>query len=184
MLAARPDRLYEVRPQDRVLRRTVEQNVDAVTFPFLDVLEPQMGNQLVEVLPKIDTRSSHQVIEVPKIFPVSVPQRLVESRPPQLAEQLVEVPTDPVYVLMVLASKVFSRRELRGFLSGQGSTASGSRVVDNPVPQGRGGGGARVPHRVVCVTMHMRLLQWFFRTFPRSKKGTALLVEPIHAASL
>ena len=26
------DRLYEVRPQDRVLRRTVEQNVDAVTF--------------------------------------------------------------------------------------------------------------------------------------------------------
>ena len=30
-----------------------------------------------------------------------------------------------------------------GLLSGQGSTASGSRVVDNPVPRGRGGGGAR-----------------------------------------
>ena len=43
---------------------------------------------------------------------------------------------------MVLASKVFSRRELRGLLSGQGSKASGSRVVDNPVPQGRGGIGA------------------------------------------
>ena len=139
VLAAWPDRLHEVRLQDRVLRRTVEQNVDAVTFPSLDVLEPQMGNQLVEVLRKVDTRSSHQVIEVPKIFPVRVPQRLVESRPPQLAEQLVEVPTEPVYVLMVLASKVVSRRGLRG----QGSTASGSRVVDNPVPQGRGGGGAR-----------------------------------------
>ena len=113
VLAASPDRLYEVRPQGRVLRRTVEQNVDAVTFPSLDVPEPQMGNQLVEVLQKIDTRSLHQVTEVPKIFPVSVPQRFVESRPPQLAEQLVEVPTDPAYVLLVLASKVYSRREVR-----------------------------------------------------------------------
>ena len=126
VLAARPDRLYEVRPQERVLRHTVAQNVDVFTFPFLDVLEPQKGNQLVEVLRKIDTRSSHQVIDVPKIFPVSVPQRRVESRPPQLAEQLVEVPTEPVYVLVVLASKVYSRRELSRFLSGQGSTASGS----------------------------------------------------------
>ena len=71
----------------------MEQNVDAVTLPSLDVPEPQMGNQLVEVLQKIDTRTSHQVIEVPKIFPDRVPQRLVESRPPQMAEQLVEVPT-------------------------------------------------------------------------------------------
>ena len=45
VLAAWPDRLYEVRPQGRVLRRTVEQNVDAVTLPSLDVLKPQMGNQ-------------------------------------------------------------------------------------------------------------------------------------------
>ena len=92
VLAARPDRLCEVRPKDRVLRRTVEQNVDAVTFPSLDVREPEMGNQLVEVLQKIDTRTSHQVIKVPKIFPDSVPQRLVERRPPQMAEQLVGVP--------------------------------------------------------------------------------------------
>ena len=146
VLAARPDRLCEVRPQERVLRRTVKQNVDVFKFPFLDVLEPQKGNQLVEVLRKIDTRSSHQVIDVPKVFPVSVPQRRVESRLPQSAEQLVEVPTEPVYVLMVLASKVYSRRELSRLLSGQGSTASGSRVeqlLNNPVPQGRqrrGGG--------------------------------------------
>ena len=58
-----------------------------------------------------------------------------------------KLPTEPVYVLMVLASKVFSRREHSGLLSGQGSTASESgfleEVVGNPVPQGRGGGGAR-----------------------------------------
>ena len=60
------------------------------------------------------------VIEVPKILPDRVPQRIVERRPPQMAEQLVEVPTEPVYVLIVLASKVFSRRELLGLLPGQG----------------------------------------------------------------
>ena len=42
VLAAWPDRHYEVRPQDRLLRRTVEQNVDAVMLPSLDVPEPQM----------------------------------------------------------------------------------------------------------------------------------------------
>ena len=103
VLAARPGRLYEVRPPDRVLWRTVEQNVDVVTFPSLNVPEPQMGN-LVEVFQKIDTRSSHQVIEVPKIFPVSVPQRLVECRPPRMAEQLVEVPTDLAHALGALIS--------------------------------------------------------------------------------
>ena len=46
----------------------MERNVDAVTLPSLDVLEPQMENQLVEVLQKIDTQTSHQVVEVPKIF--------------------------------------------------------------------------------------------------------------------
>ena len=33
VLAARTDRLYEVRPQERVLRRTVEQNVGVFTYP-------------------------------------------------------------------------------------------------------------------------------------------------------
>ena len=83
------------------------------------------------------------MIEVPKISSLLRPPPRRVLPVPQTAEQLVEVPTDPTYVVMVLASKVYSRREIRGFLSGQGSTASGSRVVDNPVPQGRGGGGAR-----------------------------------------
>ena len=68
VLAGRRDGLYEVRPQDRFRRRTVEQNVDAVTFPSLDVPEPQMEYRLVEVLQKIDTRTSHQVIDVPRSF--------------------------------------------------------------------------------------------------------------------
>ena len=37
-------------PQARVLRRTVEQNVDAVTFPTLDVPVPQMVDQQVDIL--------------------------------------------------------------------------------------------------------------------------------------
>ena len=56
-----------------------------------------------------------------------------------------EVPTEPGYALAVVASKVFSRQEIRGFLSGQGSTAFGSKrhvqIIDSPVPQGRRGGG-------------------------------------------
>ena len=152
VLAARPDRLYDVRPQDRVLRRTVEQNVDVFSYPLLDVLQPQMGDQLVEVLRKIDTRSSHQVIEVPKVFSVSAPLRRVESRPPQTAEQFVEVPTIISYsslqqtVERTIDIPVPHDRSdrgggggLQGFSPGQGSTAySGADFVDIPVP-GRGG---------------------------------------------
>ena len=45
-----PKRLYEVRPQDRDQRRTVEQIIDNTcsSLPSLDVPVPQMENQLVE----------------------------------------------------------------------------------------------------------------------------------------
>ena len=86
----------------------------------------------------------------------------MESRPPQLAEQLVEVPTNPGHALAVVASKLFTRREVRGILSGvpqgrggggargglqgsragQNSTAYLEQIDENPVPLGRGGGGA------------------------------------------
>ena len=149
VLAARSDRLLYVRPQDRFLRRTVEQNVDAVTLLSLDVPEPQMGNQLVEVPQKIDTRTSHQVIEVVKIFPDRVPQRLVESRPPQMAEQLVEVPTIMSFISpqqqtaeQIVDIPVPHRRRrgqggLQGFRPGQKSTARFvEQNVDIPVPGG------------------------------------------------
>ena len=47
------------------------------------------GNQVLELLQKIVTSSFVelvQVIEVPKIFPDRVPQRMMERRPPQTAE--------------------------------------------------------------------------------------------------
>ena len=138
------------------------------TCPFVQILDapvPQLGNQVLELLQKIVSSSSVepvQVIEVPKIFPDRVPQRIVERRPPQTAEQLVEVPTDLGYVLAVVAKMFFSKQEIRriiaemqgrgggargglpGSRTGQGSTASGSRVVDNPVPQVRREGGGSV----------------------------------------
>ena len=83
---------------------------------------PQVGEQLVNFFRFLDVQSSvEQVIDVPKIPEDSIQQRLVDrdSRVPQRAEQLVEVPT--VLTLAVLAEQ----------------------IVDIPVPRGRGclGGG-------------------------------------------
>ena len=144
----RPEAFVEPRPQERVQRHTVEHITDLVRVaPMVQILDapvPQTGEQLPDMLSFFDALMPvpEQVIEVPKILFDDVPLRAA-VRDTQLGEQLVEVPTEPVYVAMVLASKVYSRREIRRILSGLGSTASGSRVVDNPVPQGRGGGGAR-----------------------------------------
>ena len=97
---------------------------------------------------------------MPKILLDDVPMRAAE-RDTQLGEQLVEVPTQPWYVAMILASKVFSRREIRriiaglegggrgargglqGSRAGQSSTVYLEQIVENPVPQVRreGGGG-------------------------------------------
>ena len=80
----------------------------------------------MEVLQKIDTRTSHQVVEVPKIFPARVPQRLVESRLPQMAEQLVEVPMRRQIVDIPVPRR-----------PGQNSTArTVEQIVDIPVPSG------------------------------------------------
>ena len=128
MLAARPTPLVEVRPQSGVQRHTAVHIVDIL--PYVQILlvpVPQVGDQLVEFMQRLDT-----VLSLDRI-----PQRCVDRHRPQSVEQLVEVPTGPGYALSVLASKVFSRRELRGILSGQGSTASGAElIVDIPVPPG------------------------------------------------
>ena len=90
---SRPDRLNEVRRQERVQRHAVEQIGDSVPFlPFLDVPVPLMGEQLVEVYKLLDVAVPEHVIEVPKIFVDDIPSRL-SVREPQLAEQLVVVPT-------------------------------------------------------------------------------------------
>ena len=82
-----PDRLFEVRPQERDQRHTVEQIVDnTLIVPSLDVPVPQMENQLVEVCPQLDTGIPGLAIEVPKI---SSPSRQCRRRV-RFAEQTAE----------------------------------------------------------------------------------------------
>ena len=93
---SRPDRIATLSgPQERVLRRTVLQIVDAVpSLPTLDDPAPQMVEQLPDIMHFFDalTPDPEQVIEVPKIIQHTVLQRS-SLQEPQLAEQLVEVPT-------------------------------------------------------------------------------------------
>ena len=67
----------------------------------LDALVLQMVDQLVDVLQFFDTFRpvvAELVIEVPKIMHEdSIPQRAA-LREPQLVEQLVDLPTEPVFV--------------------------------------------------------------------------------------
>ena len=99
---SRPDRLADVRPQERVPRRTVVQNVDLVpVVPLLHISEPQMVDSVVEVRKTLDSSlpDVEQVIEVPKIFLDVLPQRAV-LREPQMAEQLVDVSMPETLVLV------------------------------------------------------------------------------------
>ena len=129
----RPDRLFEVRPQEMDQRRTVAQIVDSLqVVPSLDVPVPQVANQLLEVCRQLDTPIPEQVIDVPKISSPSRRSRRRRVRfAEQTAEQLVEVPT------------IVSYSSLHGFAE---------QNVDSPVlhPHGRGrvgGGGLLGLHR-------------------------------------
>ena len=63
----RPDRLYEVRPQERDQRHTVEQIVDTVLFvPSLDVPVPQMENQLVDECRFLDVLIPSRLSKCPR----------------------------------------------------------------------------------------------------------------------
>ena len=141
VLGSRPDRLLEVRPQERVLRRAVEQNVDVVTFPAHDVPMPQMVDQPLALLLSAHFPDPEQVIEVPKI---SLPSRPTRRFPRflQLAEQLVEAPTiDRWFILLVQIADIpalrgpFGTSGLRSFLPGQAYSLTAEQIVDNPVPR-------------------------------------------------
>ena len=96
----RPTGLVEPRgPQERIQRHTAEQMIESfVPVPMLDLDAPvpQMVDQLVDVLKLFDNSVPEQVIDVPKISH-AIPQRTVLCEP-QLAEQLVEVPTVSFFV--------------------------------------------------------------------------------------
>ena len=73
-------------------RHTVEHIVDVSPFvQILDVLVPQMWNQLVEFMKMLDTATPEQGIAVPKISQDRIRHRFVDWRRPWRAEQLVEV---------------------------------------------------------------------------------------------
>ena len=148
---ARPDRLSEVRPQDRDLRRTVDQIVDAVPgFPALDVPVPQMVDQPVVLLAAFDVLVPEQVIELPKMStPTRCPRTVLSV--PQTAEQLVEFP-NVVSLIDVLRHPVEQTvgggriGGLPGFLPGQSYSLSAEQIVDIPVPRRGFGGGLHGSH--------------------------------------
>ena len=91
---SRPDRLVDVRPQERVQQHPVDQIVDtAPALPILDLSVPLMCEQLVDVLRFFDTLClvAEQVIDVPKSILEDIPARRL-CREPQLVEQLVDEP--------------------------------------------------------------------------------------------
>ena len=185
----RPDRMYEVRPQERDQRHTVEQIVDTVLFaPSLDVPVPQMGNQLVDVCRLFDVLIPEQAIEVPKISPTPRPprRRLVRFAD-QTAEQLVEVPTIISYsslqrtveqnVNIPVPGRGGQQVGLQGFLPRQRSTAvhaslerSSERIVEQIVDSRVLAGGFSASSS----SSREHAGEGVFRTFPRIKKSPKL----------
>ena len=186
----RPDRLYEVRPQERDQRHTVEQIVDSPqVVPSLDVPVPQRENQLVEACRHLDLPIPEQAIEVPKISSTPRPPRRRRVRfAEQTAEQLVEVPTIISYSSLrgIMEQNVdipvphgrggrVGVRSLQGF-PGQSSTAysgadfpaaTAEQNVDIPVPRGDRTLHPASSSSVLPVTAN----QGVFSTFPRGKKS-------------
>ena len=149
-----PDRLVDVRPQERVPRRIVEQTVDTVpVVQLLHVPVPQMVDSVVEVLKILDKSfpDVEQVIEVPKILQHTVLQRS-SLQEPQLAEQLVDVPTpSPAHVpvprmedQLVEVPQIETHTVPAVVLRGYG----GAHLVPAPWACGSTGGGVAPPHPV------------------------------------
>ena len=104
------------RPQERLQQRTVEQIVDPVpSVPLLHDVVPQMVEQLVDFLAPLDFRVAEQVTEVPKIVCPPRGARTVLCAP-QMAEQLVEVPTEPGSALAVVVVQTLGWREAPALL--------------------------------------------------------------------
>ena len=102
-----------------------------------------MVEQLVDVLQFVDALVlvAELVIEVPKIFPENIIVRTL-VREPQLAEQLVDVPTTLTLLLFIQMLQNVDTpvphgggRRLQGFLPKQSATAlTVEQNVDIPVP--------------------------------------------------
>ena len=148
----RPSLLLEPQgPQAGVQRHTMEHIADVVPMvQVLDLPVPQGAGQLVEVWRHLDFLIPEQVIEVPKISLDKARRRMADfSRPPQTAEQLVDVPTiiscsslqrtvEQSIAIPVPQVRGGGCGGLQGFRPGQGTPAAGvEQIVDFPVPQRR-----------------------------------------------
>ena len=148
----RPNLLLEPQgPQAGIQRHTMEHIADVV--PMVQILDIPVllgADQLVEVGRHLDFLVPEQVIEVPKISLAKVPRhRMVDlARPPQTAEQLVEVPTNISYSMLRTIEQTMDipvprvrgggGGGLQGFHPGQGIPAAGvEQIVEIPVPQRR-----------------------------------------------
>ena len=110
---------------------------------ILDAPVPQTVDKLHDVLQFFDRLSTvpEPVIGVPKIYTEDVPMRAV-LRDTQLAEQLVEVPTNPGYVFYVVAVQTLGWRTAAALIE---------QFTDTPARGGGGGGsrgGSRAPRPV------------------------------------
>ena len=173
---------------DRVLRRTVDQIVDAVPgLPALDVPVPQMVENVTDTLLRIlDFPIAEQVIEVPTISCSPCPSRSPIPEP-QMAEQLVEVPTvlSPARIALRIAEQIVDtpvpqgrgERRGQGFLPGHSSTAISSslkriceRTVEQIVDIPSSGGGLAHESSSSAGPVDEDFTGFFFRTFPHGKE--------------
>ena len=166
------------------------------------MVEPQMVEQLVDILAPLDFRVAEQVIEVPNI---ACPPRAARTvlRAPQTAELLVEVPTIISYssflqqtleqnVDIPVRGRGGRNVDLQGFLPGQGPTAPYSsleciseqiveHIVDTPVSGGglqyfrQGQSSSSVAHSPAAwLNPEDEPFQRIFRTFSSEEKSATV----------
>ena len=104
-------------------------------------LVPQMGEQLPDILHIFDVLmpDPEQAIEVPKILLDDVPMRTV-IRDTQLGNSWVEVPTEPVYALAVIASESFRGWRSVGFCQDRVQQRVGPSVMSRSSSSSRSAG--------------------------------------------
>ena len=171
----------------------MEQFVDtALIVPSLDVLVPQMDDQLLEVCRQLDTPIPEQVIEVPSISSPSHHCRRRVRFAEQTAEQLVEVPmiiscfsllqwTVEQNVDIPVLGREWRNVGLQGFPPRQSSTVqlasqerSSERIVEQIVDSPVLGGGLQDFRAASSSSSREHAGEGVFRTFPRGKKSPKL----------
>ena len=117
VVARRPLPLVDVMPSSRAQRHFMEDLGElAPSVQLLDLFVPQMVENVTDTLLRIlDFPIAEQVIDVPKIFCSPCPSRSRVPEP-QLADQLVEVPTvlTPTRIALQIAERIVDTPVSRG----------------------------------------------------------------------